>query len=219
MVKNRFDERILKGVLTGKTLCFLGSSVTYGYSADGYSMCDYLEKNYGCSVYKWAVSGTTLCNDDLHSYCHRLYTDRCTCEKCDIFVCQLSTNDVWQNKPVGTISGSFDRTDFDQKTVIGAIEFIVCLARETWDCPVVFYTGTKFESTAYAEMISGLYCVRDKWGIEILDLWNDEEMNAVSREDYNRYMSDPVHPNIKGYDEWWGPVFAQFLAGILSSKR
>ena len=44
------------------------------------------------------------------------------------------------------------------------------------------------------------------------DLWNDPDMRAVRAEDYARFMKDPVHPTREGYDLWWGPKFAAYLA-------
>ena len=44
----------------------------------------------------------------------------------------------------------------------------------------------------------------------ILDLYHDEYMLAVSKEDYQQYMNDPVHPTLKGYKEWWAPKFIDF---------
>ena len=64
----------------------------------------------------------------------------------------------------------------------------------------------------YADMVDKLFALREKWGIGIIDLWNDPNMRAVSAEDYARFMKDPVHPTREGYDLWWGPKFAAYLA-------
>ena len=45
---------------------------------------------------------------------------------------------------------------------------------------------------------------------EYLSQNNDPEMLAVSKEDYNKYMQDFIHPNIVGYKEWWLPKFIEF---------
>ena len=37
------------------------------------------------------------------------------------------------------------------KTVAGSIEFIIAYAKEKWNCPVAFYTGTRYDSEAYAK--------------------------------------------------------------------
>ena len=44
-----------------------------------------------------------------------------------VLIVQLSTNDVSQNKALGTISNSKNIESFDDKTVLGAIEFIATL--------------------------------------------------------------------------------------------
>lgn len=197
--------------LSDKTFIFLGSSVTYGFCSDGYAMSDYISGKYGAKTYKWAVSGTTLADFSESSYVSRLKKEADSCVKCDYFICQLSTNDAWQDKPLGEVSDSYSTDSFDTKTVAGAIEFIIAFAIAKWGCPVAFYTGTRFSNVKYSEMVDILYEIRDKWGIGIIDLYNDEEMNAVSTEDYALYMADPIHPNKKGYAEWWGPKFGIFL--------
>ncbi len=47
--------------------------------------------------------------------------------------------------------------------------------------------------------------------IGVIDLWNNEEMNAVSDEDYDLYMYDSIHPTQAGYLEWWTPVIEEEL--------
>lgn len=49
-----------------------------------------------------AVSGTTLVDEDKTSYVSRL--KKIDEDSTDLFICQLSTNDASQNKPLGTIS-------------------------------------------------------------------------------------------------------------------
>lgn len=46
--------------LQGKTIIFLGSSITYGEAADGRSFVDIMEEKDGINAIKEAVSGTTL---------------------------------------------------------------------------------------------------------------------------------------------------------------
>lgn len=201
--------------LAGKTFVFLGSSVTYGSASGGWSMADYIAENNDCTVVKWAVSGTTLVDQDSSSYVSRMKNKMTRQRKCDHLIVQLSTNDASQGKPLGTISDSMNKEDFDTKTIIGAIEYIIASAKEKWNCEVSFYTGTRYESAAYRQMVSALHDVADKWGIGVIDLWNDKEMNAVSDADYKRYMAnngtDKIHPTKVGYQEWWGPKFQEHL--------
>ncbi len=60
------------------------------------------------------------------------------------------------------------------------MEYITVYAKQTWNCPVIFYTGTKYDSKQYQQMVDVLFELQDKYGIGVIDLWNDEEMNDVS---------------------------------------
>ena len=63
-------------------------------------------------------------------------------------------------------------------------------------------------------MVDVLLRLREKWGIGVIDLWNDVEMRAVKPEDYSLYMADPIHPTQAGYLEWWTPKFETFLIDL-----
>lgn len=202
-----------ESVLRGKTIIFLGSSVTYGSAAKGESFVDYLEKADGIVAVKEAVSGTLLVDEEVwgkKSYITRMKTID-TDIRADAFICQLSTNDATMQKTLGEISDSYSMKDFDVHTVAGAIEYIIAYVKETWNCPVIFYTGTKYDSERYAEMVELLLEIQEKWDIGIIDLWNEEEMNAVDSEKYKLYMVNGIHPSRAGYKEWWTPQFEKYL--------
>ena len=89
---------------------------------------------------------------------------------------------------------------------------MIAFAKQTWNCPVVFYTGTYYESAAYASMVKLLLDIRDKWDIGVIDLWNDAEMTALyGTELYSKYMRDAIHPTAFGYKEWWAPKFKEYI--------
>ncbi len=206
-----------KSPLQGKTILFLGSSVTYGSASEGYSFADYMAKRNGFTAIKEAVSGTLLVDElsgGKESYIVRMKKMDKTL-KADAFICQLSTNDATQKKPLGTVSDSFDMADFDTHTVAGAIEYIIVYARETWNCPVIFYTGTQYDSEAYGKMVELLLQIQKKWDIGVIDLWNDTELNAISQEDYKLYMVNGIHPSKAGYRDWWTPVMEEYLYDYL----
>ena len=89
----------------------------------------------------------------------------------------------------------------------------------TWDCPVIFYTGTKYESEEYQKMVEALLKLQEKYEIGVINLWDDAEMNAVSDRDYIRYMYDPVHPTKEGYLDWWTPKMEECLYELLALER
>ena len=137
----------------------------------------------------------------------------------DLFVCQLSTNDASQQKALGTVSDSSAMQEFDTTTVAGAIEYIIAYAKETWDCPVVFYTNPQYDSSEYAGMVALLHEIAGKWNIAVIDLWSDIEWNEITAEQRVRYMADPIHPTKEGYLEWWTPYFEKEINQIWKNNK
>lgn len=197
--------------LKGKTILYLGSSVTYGAASQGVSFVEYISKRNGCAAVKEAVSGTTLADVEEGSYIRRMEQNLDPALKADAFICQLSTNDATRKLPLGEISAGSDLEQFDTQTVTGAIEYIIAYAKKTWDCPVFFYTGSYYESPEYEAMVERLCELQKKWGIGIIDMYKDQEFNAVSKEMYDAYMDDPIHPVKRGYLEWWTPFMEKYL--------
>lgn len=202
--------------LYSKHLCFLGSSVTAGDASLAVSFADYLSKRNSCTYVKEALGGTTLVDNGPDSYIQRMLNRIDKNERFDCFICQLSTNDASRGFDLGHISTTKERNSFHTDTILGAIEHIIAYAKQTWDCPVVFYTGTKFDSENYEAMVEALLQLQKKWDIGVIDLWNDNEMNTVSKAAYNLYMFDQVHPTQAGYLEWWTPVMEKYLYEFLN---
>lgn len=196
--------------LAGKRIIFLGSSVTYGASSKGVSFADYICVRNSCEIVKEAVSGTTLVDNGLSSYISRVKKlDRDAA--IDLFVCQLSTNDATQNKPLGNVSESMNLADFDTSTVAGAVEYIIAYAEQTWNCPVLFYTNPQYDSEQYEAMVKLLQQIAEKWDITVIDMWNDADFNALTEERRALYMADGIHPTQAGYLEWWTPYMEKYL--------
>lgn len=196
--------------LVGKRIIFLGSSVTYGASSKGVSFADYICVRNSCEIVKEAVSGTTLVDSGINSYILRLKKlDESIAV--DLFVCQLSTNDATQNKPLGNVSESMNLADFDTSTVAGAVEYIIAYAEQTWNCPVLFYTNPQYDSEQYEAMVKLLQQIAEKWDITVIDMWNDADFNALTEEQRTLYMADGIHPTQAGYLKWWTPYMEKYL--------
>lgn len=213
-------ERNPLSPLNGRTIIFLGSSVVYGSDSLGESMADFLSRIDGVNIVKQAVSGTTLVerpDDGGSSYIARMKTIDANL-KPDAFICQLSTNDATQLMPLGETARGFDPAEFDTGTVTGAIEYIIAYARRVYGCPIAFFTGTRYTgipgADQYARMVKRLHALSSKWGVGIIDLWNDPDMLAVTPAEYAIYMSNPIHPTRAGYRDWWVPRFESFLTGL-----
>lgn len=202
--------------LAGKKLIFLGSSVTKGFAARGRSFVDMIAESTGASCVKEAVSGTTLVDNGERSYVARLKKlDKS--QPCDLFICQLSTNDATKGSPLGKMAEGKEFSSFDTKTVCGAIEYIIAYAKQTWnDVPVVFYTSPEYASPAYQAMVEALAGIAKKWGVEVIDFWHDREINMPVNKKRS-CMNDQIHPTQKGYAVW-APVIEAALAAVAQGK-
>lgn len=199
--------------LKGKNIVFLGSSVTKGMASQGNSFVDMIAARTGAKCVKEAVSGTTLVDNGRKSYVARLKAiDPKTA--CDLFVCQLSTNDATKKKPLGKVAVAGEA--YDTKTICGAIEYIINYAKKTWNCPVAFYTNPEYASPEYKDMVEALYAIAKKWDIAVIDLWNDRELNTKEAKKRS-CMNDQIHPTKKGY-ALWTPVMEAALENVIAGK-
>ena len=184
---------------------FLGSSVTYGSNNSGNSYADFLEDDYDVTVVKKAVSGTTLVEQG-GSYISRMRSEISKNAKIDHLIVQLSTNDASQNKPLGVCSDSFASGDQDTSTVIGAIEYIIAYAYETWGCDVTFWTNPWYANDNYAAMYNAIFQIQEKWDIGVLDYYADGKPAEGT-------MSDDIHPNETGYRNMT-PIAWEYLSNF-----
>ncbi|MBQ8288735.1 MAG: SGNH/GDSL hydrolase family protein [Clostridia bacterium] len=189
---------------------FLGSSVTYGSATGGRSFVEEIAALYPIAYNKQAISGTTLVDNGSNSYVQRLVSRFDPDIAPDRLIVQLSTNDASQNKPLGTVSDSKNSADFDKTTVIGAMEFIIAYAKETWDCPVAFYTNPYYNNGTYEKMIDALYELQEKWDIMIFDFYYYVDMEELPAATLSSYMADAIHPNATGY-KWMAGIMGEML--------
>ncbi len=195
-----------------KQILFLGSSVTFGAASEEDGIPEYFAKRFGCIATKEAVSGTTLVDNGPDSYVSRLKSNVDVNTPYALVICQLSTNDATQKKPLGELGKGYELSSFDTTTITGAMEYIIAYSKEKWNAPVLFYTGSRYDSAEYAKMVARLYEIAKKWQIGVLDLWSDDGFNAISDEDRSLYMADPIHPTKAGYMKWWCPELERQIA-------
>lgn len=205
--------------LQGKTIFCLGSSVTRGMASRGVSFVDYIARLDGCIMIREAVSASTLADTSPRSYLRRLRRHPAVKQPIDCFLCQLSTNDATFCSHMGKVSDSYDPSSFDSRTSVGGMETIIAFARETWGCPIVFFTGTRFDNPRYHKEVNLLLELEEKWNITVIDLWHDEKLNQLTQEERRLYMNDGIHPTMAGYLLWWTPVIRQALRKTLEGTK
>lgn len=227
--------------LRGKTIYWLGSSVTYGAASRQQSMVDYIAKIDQCNCVKNAVSGTTLRTGEKNpekSYVSRMLNPEWGFhpeDKIDAFVCQISTNDTKAENESshGQLRDSYENcalSDFDLSTSLDSVAYVIQYVHDTWNCPVFFYAGSWFgdegETRGNKEPsgsnydafirevteIAEKYDSMDGYTVKVLDLFHNEEFNnLVTDSDYAYLMGDAIHPRQAGYLVWWVPYFEEFL--------
>lgn len=199
--------------IKNKNILFLGSSVVRGEASNKVAIPEYLAKKSGANCVKDAVSGTTLVDQGgSFSYIQRLlkHTNE---EQYDLFVLQLSTNDATKELPLGTLSNQAE--EYNKNTVIGAIEYILQYVKDTWNCPVLLFSNSYYESEAYQKMVDAAKSIQSKWNFTFLDLYSDEEFNDISLEERFLYIDDDIHPYKAGYLLWWLPKFEEAIYQII----
>ena len=83
---------------------------------------------------------------------------------------------------------------------------------------MAFYTCTRYDSKAYADMVGLLKKIAEKWAISIINLWDEPSFSDVSTEDYARFMQDPIHPTLDGYRDWWSPFIEKKIKEMLGEQ-
>ncbi len=205
------EMSVLYGTWTRRPLYyFLGSSVTYGSATGGRSFVEEIAALYPIAYNKQAVSGTTLVDNGASSYVQRMLSGFDTEIAPDRLIVQLSTNDASQNKPLGSVSDSKNAADFDKSTIIGAMEYIIAYAKDTWNAPVAFYTNPYYNNATYEKMIAALYDLQEKWGIQIFDFYYYVDMEELPAATLSSYMADAIHPNATGY-RWMAGIMGKML--------
>ncbi len=195
--------------LTGKKVCFLGSSVTFGTASGGVSFVEFLARRDGIIYKKEAVAGTTL-TAGKDSYIDRLHAIR---EKeFDLFVCQLSTNDAAKKRPPGETEST------DTNTVCGAINHIIDYVKDKWNCPIVFFTNPYYENAEYAAMVDAVNKIVAVKKFSLIDLYSDKDFNAITSKQRALFMADKIHPTKAGYKLWWMPEMERRLIELFSAQ-
>jgi lysophospholipase L1-like esterase len=211
-------EVLADSPLKGKTLYFLGSSVTVGYGSNGMAFPHYIAKRDQCTVVVEAVTGTTLMDKNENSYVHRVEFGSKFDKNADVdlFICQLSTNDTGGGTVdmlnLGDIVGPTGNLNaYDKTTITGAMEYIITYAQQTWNCPVLFYSCSRRNDERYGKMVDRLNELAAIWDIGVLDLWNDADFNNLTKAQRKLWLKDETHPTKAGYLEWWTPAVERFL--------
>jgi len=141
-------------------------------------------------------------------------------DKFDYVIMHGGVNDAWDTAPVGVITEGF-KGPFNQTTFAGGLEATFKYAKDTFTKAELGYIiNFSLPSAKYGKLadmseyfnIAKQIC--DKWGIDYLDLYSDEELNKnMLKTHTTEYLPDTIHPNTAGYDIL-SPVIGDWMKTI-----
>lgn len=197
--------------LKGKTINFMGDSITYGYIPnDGGQMEKPYPQQVGeileCTANNYGISGSTLSTTSNGMVSRVAKMDI----NADLNVLFGGTNDVAHNVTLGDISST------SNTTIYGALNNIADVFVTNFSCPAIFCTPLKRdESVDLIKLRQAIIDVANKYNFGIIDLYNDAPLfnpNITSID--TTYCGDKLHPNQKYITE----IFSPFMARQILNK-
>ena len=184
-----------------KIWCAIGDSITYQGS-----YIEKIEEKIGFkAIINRGVSGATLTNDESGKNITVITENLKTA---DIYTIYAGTNDFSHNLEIGTIS-DYDNSTGDS-TYYGALRVMVDRIYNINPNAILFlFTNTRRDKDGYDSFNTNslgyklndyneaIRYISKKYGIEIIDLWNESGINEYN---LNETTLDGLHPNEFGSD-------------------
>ncbi len=210
--------------LAGKTALFVGDSVTHatqdsasnkeginyrGWSGRIADMEDMLVYNYGRT--SSSLSNCRVGDGKTGTIINQLNNALSAGVKFDHVVIGGGVNDIWDGIDVGTVTAENIKSGFDQSTFAGGIEATFARAKELYGNAAISYLisykiaphgSYPQDQTLIAQYNAVAKAACEKWGINCIDLYNNEKLNAEFEvfTDVLDGFGDNLHPNYLGYD-------------------
>lgn len=196
--------------LIDQSIVFVGSNLVTGSKASGDSFVEYLRQSHGINAVVYGKDGASLVERGANSIPAMIRTIPTENANPRMILCEVPYIDGTGYSRIGQITDGYFNDQYDTKSVIGAMEFIISYSQDTWGCPVVFYTCQPNDNTHYAKIVDAVLKVADKWNIEVIDFYHDEGMVLDDRQQA-LYMATDSCPTKAGYKELYTPRFEEFL--------
>ena len=225
--KDRSDIDILKeeigdfGSFSGKTLLFVGDSITYGAGwrpdPENYTNTGWVkiikDNNPGANVYGYGVGGATIAiSEGSVSICERITTMFAEHPNVDYIIMQGGVNDDYKKVPLGSVINGYDISTCNKSTFAGAMEYMLGTAQGLWiGKKLLFIITFKVPEVEDKTILNLLYPFSDymnlakticaKWSVPVVDLRTESNLNYYIEKIKTDYSAgDGLHPNKKGYE-------------------
>lgn len=215
-------EILEKDPLYGKKITCTGNSITAAtHSVPGHGYVEQIADAHGMTVDNHAIWGAIIpqghprANGDITDIgCIHDTLDSMDADA-DIVVMSGSINDCEYYSDasfLGEITGDFS-SDLDLTTFYGALEDMCKKALQKWAGKPIIYViehRMTLDNTTYGQYYLKLHeaivKVMNKWGISIVDLFNDCPSLNYNEGYKTKYTTgDGTHPNYEGYERFYVP--------------
>ena len=224
-------------ILSGKTIVFLGDSVTVGLgwqneigdTKNKYGWAKIIQEHFPTATVKnLAISGACIANtgnyiDVIYQYVAMSKTelpDYYTPNP-DYIIFSGGANDGLNSVSMGTICDGFAPAYENINTTIGALEYMFANAYNAYPTARKGFIITQRLTDVVEEYYDAIRNVCQKWSIPVLDLSRVGEINAFIDGIATTYFptDDRVHPNEKCYREILAPKVEEWLiSGFINSS-
>lgn len=227
-------KKLEKDPLAGLKITCTGNSITAAtHSVPGHGYVEQIADAHGMTVDNHAIWGAIIpqghpraSGDITDIGCIHDTLDNMEADA-DIVIMSGSINDCeyYQDTNfLGEITGDFS-SELDSTTFYGALENMCKKALQKWSGKPIIYViehRMTLDNTTYGQYYLKLHeaivKVMNKWGISIVDLFNDcPSLNYNDGYKAQYTTGDGTHPNYEGYEKFYVPrVYAEIkkLLGI-----
>lgn len=148
----------------------------------------------------------------------------------DIILLEGGSNDYTQTRQMGELSGNLDFAGtYDETTYIGALESAFYKIRTKWADAQIIWVFSHRQNSRTEKTVDGVTVnyktMHDmsieackKWGIPVVDLFEEGCMNTLWPHDKTKYTKDAdgTHPNELGYMKFYVPRILAKIRELLS---
>jgi len=219
-MKNYLDDLIhsisasINNPLLNKKILNFGDSISAGDGNNGVGVAELIASRNNMTVYDYAVGGATVTEitvggNNIITKINQAITNGVVC---DYIIFNGLTNDINGGavQPLGVITSGYSDT-LDKTTFCGAFEYICKTLKTQWlGAKILYFRPHNMSSRnlnnqkIYGEKAKEI-C--KKWGIPIVDLFEEGGLNTNILEMKNTYTNnaDGTHPNELGYLTYYVP--------------
>lgn len=206
-----------KGPWAGKTVAFVGDSITAGTNCEGDTYWQLLQESLELgSAEVLATAGSCISStSDYGNENDPLINRYNDIPEADLITIFMGTNDYGHDTPLGTIDDTSDVSFYGAlNVIIPALQAKQPNAKIVFITPIHRYgfginsaTGEEhtFDSVpngagyTLEDYVNAIKAVCEKYNVSVIDLYTELELDPSAEETREYYMEDGLHPNTAGH--------------------